>query len=182
MKFFRAYLRQLALAFSLLLFFQSCTVYKTKSTSLIDQVYKKPYVQIVMNDSAVLQYKGLRMQKNEYYGVISKKPYYEAKMPAGAFSKIYVFFPFKLATDTSKATLYHGILLENNKVFAVRGTSHDKITYTRELKQGLITDVYLQDRGLSIFVTLVVSSALTFIGLIVAVYLLFAFSHPHDVI
>ena len=73
MKTIKAYLKAVALLFSVLILFQGCTVYKKANITLEDAYKSKNRVKVTTNDNQKLKFKIIDFADGNYYGV-EKKP------------------------------------------------------------------------------------------------------------
>jgi hypothetical protein len=69
MKTIKIHLKAVALFFSILIFFQGCTVYKSTSATL-DEAYKsQTKVKVLSNDNQTIKYDKIGLDNRTYYGV-----------------------------------------------------------------------------------------------------------------
>ena len=70
MKTIKTHLRTVALFFSILIFFQGCTVYKSANVTLEEAVRADTKVRIKTNDNQTLRFKNVGVENEYYYGLV----------------------------------------------------------------------------------------------------------------
>ena len=64
------WLKTVALFFSILIFFQGCTVYKSANVTLEEAVRADTKVRIKTNDNQTLRFKNVGVENENYYGLV----------------------------------------------------------------------------------------------------------------
>ena len=91
MKTIKTYLKAVALFFSILIFFQGCTVYKSANVSLEQAVMSDTKVRIKTNDNQTLKFKKFGVENGDYYGLLNyKNAWVKTQINEGNIEKIQV--------------------------------------------------------------------------------------------
>ena len=72
MKALKIHLKAVALFFSILIFFQGCTVYKSTSVTLEEAVRAETVTRVKTNENETHKYDRVSLENNYYYGLIYK--------------------------------------------------------------------------------------------------------------
>ena len=91
MKAIKIHLNAVALFFSILIFFQGCTVYKSANVSLEQAVMSDTKVRIKTNDNQTLKFKKFGVENGDYYGLLNyKNAWVKTQINEGNIEKIQV--------------------------------------------------------------------------------------------
>jgi len=73
MKTIKIHLKVVALFFSVLIFFQGCTVYKSAAVSLEEAVNANTVTKIKMTDDRTIRYEKVLLENDKYYGILHSR-------------------------------------------------------------------------------------------------------------